>query len=47
MKDKVKKYGSIFDKILDDKMAIRKCIQEGGDLKKLSKERNVRFVTPV
>lgn len=37
---------SIFQKVLEDKRAIRKCIQEKGDIKKLAKERGIKFATP-
>jgi len=36
-----------FQKLLENKHAIRKCIQENGDLKKLAKERDIKFATPV
>ncbi len=36
-----------FRKVLEDKKAIKKCIQEGGDLKKIAKERGIKFATPV
>ena len=38
---------SFFKKLLEDKRAIRKCIQKNGDLKKLAKERNIKFATLV
>lgn len=38
---------SFFQKVMEDKKAIRKCIQEGGDLKKTAKELNVKFSTPI
>lgn len=38
---------SIFQKILDDKRAIRKCIQNGEDIKKTAKERGIKFATPL
>lgn len=34
-------------KMLADKAAIHKCLREGGDLKKLGKERNIKFATPI
>ena len=34
-------------KLLEDKRAIRECIQKNGDLKKLAKERDIKFATPV
>ena len=46
-KDIKNKNTSIFQKILEDKRAIRKCIQEGGDVKKLAKERGIKFATPL
>ena len=44
---KQSKSSSFFQKVLEDKKAIRKCIQEGGDLKKIAKERDIKFSTPV
>ena len=44
---KQSKSSSFFQKVLEDKKAIRKCIQEGGDLKKIAKEREIKFSTPV
>ena len=38
---------SFFQKLLEDKRAIRECIQKNGDLKKLAKERDIKFATPV
>lgn len=38
---------TIFQRILEDKMAIRKCVQEKGDIKKIAKERGIKFVTPL
>ena len=46
-KDIKNKNTSFFQKILEDKRAIRKCIQEGGDVKKLAKERGIKFATPL
>lgn len=46
-KDIKNKNISFFQKILEDKRAIRKCIQEGGDVKKLAKERGIKFATPL
>ena len=34
-------------KILEDKKEIRKCIQSGGDIKKLAQERGIKFATPL
>ena len=38
---------SFFHKLLEAKRAIRECIQKNGDLKKLAKERDIKFATPV
>lgn len=38
---------SVFQKILEDKRAIRKCIQNGEDIKKIAKEREIKFATPL
>ena len=38
---------SFFQKLLEDKRAIRECIRKYGDLKKLAKERDIKFATPV
>lgn len=46
-KDIKNKNTSFFQKILEDKRVIRKCIQEGGDVKKLAKERGIKFATPL
>ena len=47
MKTEKTKPTSILEKMVEDKKAIRKCIREGGDLKKIAKERHVRFITPL
>lgn len=44
--DKGKKK-SIFQQVLEDKRAIRECIQKGGDIKQMAKERGIRFATPL
>lgn len=44
---KEEKQKNVFQKILEDKRAIRECIRKKGDLKKLEKERGFRFVTPL
>ncbi|ADV44136.1 hypothetical protein Bache_2167 [Bacteroides helcogenes P 36-108] len=38
---------SVFQKILEDKKAIRKCIQIKGDVKKIAEERGIKFATPL
>lgn len=38
---------SVFQRILEDKKAIRKCIQDKGDIKKMAKERGIKFSTPL
>jgi hypothetical protein len=47
MKTTKTKTPNILEKMMEDKKAIQKCIREGGDLKKIAKERNVRFTTPI
>ena len=34
-------------RVLEDKRAIRDCIQKGGDVKQLAKERGIQFATPL
>ena len=43
----VHKGKSIFQQVLEDKRAIRQCIQTGGDIKKLAKERGIKFAMPL
>ena len=38
---------NVFQRMLDDKRAIRECIASKGDLKQLAHERNIKFATPV
>lgn len=38
---------NIFQRILEDKDAIRKCIANRGDLKQLANERHIRFAAPL
>ncbi len=38
---------SIFQKVLEDKRAIRDCIQKGENLKKVAQERGIKFATPL
>ena len=47
MKTTKTKTPKILEKMMEDKKAIQKCIREGGDLKKIAKERNVKFSTPL
>lgn len=47
MKTRNEKPKNLFQKILEDKRAIRECIQKNGDLKKVAKERGIKFATPV
>ncbi|MDE7073672.1 MAG: hypothetical protein K2O69_01245 [Odoribacter sp.] len=47
MKTQEKKKVNIFQKIMEDKRAIRECIQTNGDLKKLAKKRDIKFATPI
>lgn len=46
-KNAIKEKTNIFQRMLEDKRAIRHCIQKGGDLKKLAKQRDIRFATPL
>lgn len=43
---KTKEQINIFQRILEDKRAIRQCIQTGGNLKELAKARGIKFATP-
>ena len=47
MKTTKTKAHNIWEKIMKDKKTIHKCIREGGDLKKIAKERNIKFATPI
>lgn len=38
---------SIFQQVLEDKRAIRQCIQKKGDIKLIAKERGIKFATPL
>ena len=38
---------SVFQRILEDKRAIRQCIQKKEDIKKIAKERGIKFATPL
>ena len=38
---------NIFQRILEDKKAINKCIKEHGDVKKVAKERGIKFAKPL
>lgn len=38
---------NIFQRMLDDKRAIRECIANRGNLEQLAHERNIKFATPV
>ena len=37
---------SVFQKILEDKR-IRECIQKGGDIKEIARQRGIKFATPL
>lgn len=43
----VHKGKSIFQQVLEDKRAIRQCIQTGGDIKQVAKERGIKFAMPL
>lgn len=47
MKNSKSKKITLLEKMLEDKKAIRKCVQSNGDLSKLSKDRGIKFATPV
>ena len=38
---------SIFQKVLEDKRAIRECIQKGENVEKVAKDRGIKFAIPV
>lgn len=38
---------NIFQRMLEDKRAIRDCIREGGDINALAKARGLKFATPL
>lgn len=38
---------NIFQRMLEDKKAIHECIQKHGDMKKLAKERGIKFAKPL
>ena len=38
---------SIFQKVLEDKRAIRECIQKGENVEKVAKDRGIKFANPV
>lgn len=38
---------NVFQQILEDKRAIRECIQNGGNIEKVAKERGIKFATPL
>lgn len=44
---KTKEQINIFQRMLEDKRAIRQCIQTGGNLKELAKARGIKFATPL
>ena len=37
----------IFQRMLEDKNVICKCIQGKGDIKQIAKERGIKFATPL
>lgn len=38
---------NFFIKLLEDKKAMRECIQNGGDVNKTAKEHGIKLVTPL
>jgi len=47
MPETKKPKANILQQMLEDKKAIRQCIQEHGDVKKLAKKRGIKLATPV
>jgi hypothetical protein len=47
MSETKKPKANILQQMLEDKKAIRQCIQEHGDVKKLAKKRGIKLATPV
>lgn len=46
METKETRKANIFQRILEDKKAIRECIANHGNLKKLADERQIQFAAP-
>lgn len=46
-KNVIKEEANIFQRMLEDKRAIRRCIQNGEDLTKLAKQCGIKFATPL
>lgn len=46
-KNKKNKGQSIFQRVLEDKREIRRCILEKGDVKQVAQKRGIRFATPL
>lgn len=44
---KKKQSANVFMRMLEDKRAIRECLLKGGDLKKLEKDRGIKFAKPL
>ena len=38
---------TVFQKLLEDKRIIRECIQKGGDIKEIARQRGIKFATPL
>lgn len=47
MSETKKPKANILQQMLEDKKAIRQCIQEHGDVKKLAKKRGIKLATPL
>lgn len=47
MKTKETRKANIFQKILEDKKAIRECIANHGNIKQLADERHIQFAAPL
>ena len=47
MDKKQEKRKNFFIKLLEDKKAMRECIQKGGDVTKTAEERGIKLATPL
>lgn len=47
METKETQKANIFQRVLEDRKAIRECIVNHGNLKQLTDEQRIRFATPV
>ena len=47
MEKEEQKKTNFFIKLLEDKKAMRECIQKGGDVDKTAKEHGIKLATPI